>query len=1126
MNYQVISTQAINTGNYEETGGFRRFVVQVGRDLSEKLAEEFTKNKVGFLESGNIIKQVLSIYFAAPPQTNGGRNISEDLIRRHLETKKELLYYASLNFLSCASSRFEPAVKAYWQQCLDLRDKDYKMEQEERECREVLVTLLSGKDEKQRITILRQTQLDVMKELLKKTKHFFSHMAIDKSNFDFSLKEIERKLDDSCVNILCIDVETLEAPQLGRLILAIAKGVFLRVIFIEKDWLIPAVVGAGVRNYIVLCPSTQNRYFDAKGSMRSQDERFGVSTGTLYKTSSAVGQLTRELNDIVVSSSEQQHLISHKSARPVKTASGTALSSAAADVTVRKESFETVNTDGEDVIMSGTMQASDQQALLEDPASNLFSDQNATSRLSISDKIQNDVESGLSNRGDWQAQLRGWCRRPRPKCERKCVIENAFCHLVTSDIGGVRDILGQLPGAQFFDGRKADEVERLKELVSNSNGEFDDGGSLDGDHMDIDEDVNVDHCFDDVGNATLSDSVTPVTAGGIKRHPADSSTCQAYENSEEYATSTAILVLFDSGYFAEPKDRELILEKVIENQLHFVIVEASVDPDLMAVTVAISDSGTQLSSAATGADPYDSIATCLPLILHSRLGPSDIDNCVKRMARSKTPAEQRKQKVVFQSLQALLGPPNSKLVEGLQHISILLESECDDVAAFRLWNSLSGRNADAAAETHDSSVSTGNKKKRLCGAQKNDKGANAHFICPALAGICDKLEIQNKILLAARSSPSFKASDGYRLGLMLATVCSMETADLLSFSDFCDLSATFRLFPQKQRMAVWLSYLSEKYQEASHGILNRMESHPMTNLIDRRRSLGGLTTHSSALISVSDIQAEAMFKNMGNTHANDIFDALQTDLDILLKRRGAMAMKRDILPSYIGAGAFDDHRREELLLRTARDRGDLDWEAFAEKWLDQPDLSSKSLLKLMLVSPHRLKLLLCCTAQAIVRLADSDLRLQGSSPVDAERSLKKFESRDDWLMSGGPQMSSSSTNFFEKSPANLCRSDVRDEFASVEQVLVRKILLLLKHDMENVHDLFVGKNSVVQNEGARNRWVAARWLLWLNLPDAAQQEFIQRCGDLVFVFLFPSIWTPLSVKAIEFNHRLARYECV
>ncbi|CAD7931075.1 unnamed protein product [Amoebophrya sp. A25] len=215
-----------------------------------------------------------------------------------------------------------------------------------------------------------------------------------------------------------------------------------------------------------------------------------------------------------------------------------------------------------------------------------------------------------------------------------------------------------------------------------------------------------------------------------------------------------------------------------------------------------------------------------------------------------------------------------------------------------------------------------------------------------------------------------------------------------------------------------------------------------------RRALWLLCLHRWAGIQETDVESSDLLRHYpsSNVHSQHIFDLSGVD---------ATTDKLEEPKYAIPKGLEGRGTREIEQYRRQAERGeDFHYEKFASNWKIDFDLSNEALFELLLVSPDRLKLVLCLSPAYITRMGDAlhkgKLHTNTGTP------------------SGQPLVSSSCT-----SNPNV---SVRSEHLRVQEAALEA----LRKDVEDVRSLVErdGLGAPRDDSPARKAWVAIKWLLW------------------------------------------------
>jgi len=262
----------------DENGGFRRFVLEVGRGLRLPLPNGLLQagRGAGVIETADVLASVLALWFSQ-------RHAKEDMAAAFRQ-KPALLYFASTALFECfdhLAQSFMEALQNHWASVLGMQVELGPGEPPpgvvRREAQEILLELLTARPEGRLCAVLPTAHLNEFCALSERTRHATEFLALERFCFESALEKI-RKYQDSTVTFIIVDVTgQLSSLQLGELVRAACGAI--RLVFNWYHGLLPSLAVTRSLDQVIVPPSLES---DVSTQV----------TPTAYREGFAVGQAT------------------------------------------------------------------------------------------------------------------------------------------------------------------------------------------------------------------------------------------------------------------------------------------------------------------------------------------------------------------------------------------------------------------------------------------------------------------------------------------------------------------------------------------------------------------------------------------------------------------------------------------------------------------------------------------------------------------------------------------------------------------------------------------------------------------------------------------------------------------
>ncbi|CAK0804150.1 unnamed protein product, partial [Prorocentrum cordatum] len=274
--YRAIPSR-VRTGADAE-GGFRRFVLEVGRGLRLPLPVGLLQAApgCGVAETADVLAQVLALWFSQ-------RHAPED-VASALRRCPELLYFASTALFQCfdhLSATLLDALRRHWAAVLRAQADPCAgrlwPSEGSREAQDIILELLVVRPGGRHCAVLPPSQLGELCRLVDRTKHSVKFLAVESFCFESALEKIG-ELQRATMTFLVVDVTgQVSAPQLGELVRH-AQG-SVRLVLQWYHGLLPALAATRSLGRVIVPESV------------AHDLSTQVSP-VLYRESFALGQAT------------------------------------------------------------------------------------------------------------------------------------------------------------------------------------------------------------------------------------------------------------------------------------------------------------------------------------------------------------------------------------------------------------------------------------------------------------------------------------------------------------------------------------------------------------------------------------------------------------------------------------------------------------------------------------------------------------------------------------------------------------------------------------------------------------------------------------------------------------------
>mmetsp|Transcript_7384 Transcript_7384/g.17751 ORF Transcript_7384/g.17751 Transcript_7384/m.17751 type:complete len:4746 (-) Transcript_7384:493-14730(-) len=1081
-NFQVVSSQPVNSSCAATGVAFRRFLVQIGQDL--KLPEVFTADSKGFLESGSVLAALFGIY-VANKQGSQVLKLEKDVLQQH----QDLLHTSSLRLFYLIADRFKEEVAAYWRKVLQLEDPNFTPEKDEKERRELVVAMLSKTGARFHATVLNQNDAGKLFEWLRETKHSVEFISVEKSNFDATLKGIDKYLPNTCMTFLSIEITSpLDADQLKQLLRKTSQGVCLRVVLVESPLLVSTLLGMDASEPLFKLTESLLRQHH-----RQERRAGGTENGTLYRKTSAVGGVTHNLDGVVekilVKCQMKQECTARRSAvEEAGNPGGSATDGFASDELGDDGGVQAMDIDFDGQQSRGIMNVAE----------------SAPMGSAAVKRIRDDVTGLVENQSEcWMDGVRAWrdtldfTRGPLLQHDRPTRMR-AFVFLRAADVGGVicrlERELDVDADFHLIDGQDTEKVKFLNvEILDNFR------------MADLEDDDDVDFEGDDFGrlsgtfdagtsnqlprgsslNAYNLQSPRGVSAADEGQNLSDEvhaellgpSTSSRRRNGSSFPT----VVLYNTAMFSDRKDVIDVISRCLRSSIRLIVVERERMADLEVVEVA----------------GRERAWICTPMVLNVRTSRSEIEELLAKTQNSE-PLRQRAE-AVFIALRLILG--SSRVTRRLLHNNG--DAPIVDFAQLEgghehnesaLKKVLCELQLAAAASTGGSSGSSenGGKSNRKGGLQRaqcflsetalgvrsgvrtvmapsgtNDKDSANHLGGRAARSPCADLGhfVGSAVakIIVDRSSEGYSGNSSSVMRVTGAGGRQYDSSLIPTFEEYCLHSAAFRLLPQRERIRLWLCELS----------------------------MASTNSHAEAVAEALSVATQLFSRCESNTHSNSLVPLLEQSHS---KRKAAGGAAKSVPPSFVGIANLDiDPRKAETVLKRAASGDDLNWENLSEKWKESTDIPHVTLMQMLQTSPHLLKILFCFSPARLIKMADLELNIDVAA--DEGSSITGYgEEGGDRAMRVSNRGEGAS--FADQHGDALCRVHEawEQEDSSIEQMRARRILLNLLDHMLDINELF--SSGIVEHPEARVKWVVLKWILWTRLPGPALNTFKAECDFL------------------------------
>lgn len=269
----------------DEHGGFRRFVVEVGRGLRLPLPNGLLRvgPGTGVIETADVLTHVLSLWFS--------QRHSREEIGAALRQTPALRYFASTALFECfdhLAPSFMGALENHWASVLGMQVEQVPgqapLSVVQHEAREILLELLTAKPDGRLCAVLPALHLNELCSLTEKTRHSTEFLAVERFCFESAIEKI-RAFQDSTITFIIIDVTgQVSALQLGELVRHACGSI--RLIFNWYHGLVPSLMVTRSLTHVIVPASIEN-------DMNTQ------VTPTAYRETFALGQATLQVSQMM-----------------------------------------------------------------------------------------------------------------------------------------------------------------------------------------------------------------------------------------------------------------------------------------------------------------------------------------------------------------------------------------------------------------------------------------------------------------------------------------------------------------------------------------------------------------------------------------------------------------------------------------------------------------------------------------------------------------------------------------------------------------------------------------------------------------------------------------------------------